>query len=148
MILAIMYLVYLFFKIIAIIIPLLCGPQLNINNDNIIKKIIFEKEDNTLYNTKEQIVKSTDELKGNNIIEEEKLDVDEKGSNNQFGNQNQNKENHEININNNQNENRDNYQNYQNGGFNENNQNGGYNENNNGEEFVIEQNEEINREGN
>ena len=145
MILAIMYLVYLFFKIIAIIIPLLCGPQLNINNDNIIKKIILEKEDNTLYNTKEQIVKSTDELKGNNIIEEEKLDVDEKDKNNQFGNQNQNKENYEININNN----RDNYQNYPNGGFNENNQNGGYNENNNnGEEFVIEQNEEINKEGN
>ena len=145
MILAIMYLVYLFFKILAIIIPLLCGPQLNINNDNIIKKIILEKEDNTLYNAKEQIVKSTDELKGNNIIEEEKLDVDEKDKNNQFGNQNQNKENYEININNN----RDNYQNYPNGGFNENNQNGGYNENNNnGEEFVIEQNEEINKEGN
>ena len=73
------------------------------------------------------------------------MDVDEKDKNNQFGNQNQNKENYEININNN----RDNYQNYPNGGFNENNQNGGYNENNNnGEEFVIEQNEDINREGN
>ena len=126
MILAIIYLIYLFFKIFAILIPLLCGPQLNIKNDNLIKKILLEKEDNIIYKSNENLTKRVDKLKENNSIEEEKLDDNEKENNKQFVNQNEIKENYEININNNQNGNINNYENYQNGGFNGNFPNGGF----------------------
>ena len=148
MFMAIIYLVYLFFKILAIIIPLLCGPQINIKNDDIIKNILLKKEDNTTYKSNEQFSKSTDELKGNSNIEEEKLDSDEKEKNSQTSSQNENKDNYVINVNNNQNENKNNYENYHNSGFNESNKINEYNENNNKEEFVIEQNEELNKESN
>ena len=148
MFMAIIYLVYLFFKILAIIIPLLCGPQINIKNDDIIKNILLKKEDNTTYKSNEQFSKSTDELKGNSNIEEEKLDSDEKEKSSQTSSQNENKDNYVINVNNNQNENKNNYENYHNSGFNESNKINEYNENNNKEEFVIEQNEELNKESN
>ena len=148
MFMAIIYLVYLFFKILAIIIPLLCGPQINIKNDDIIKNILLKKEDNTTYKSNEQFSKSTDELKGNSNIEEEKLDSDEIEKNSQTSSQNENKDNYVINVNNNQYENKNNYENYHNGGFNESNNINEFNENNNEEEFVIEQNEELNKESN
>ena len=136
--LAIFYLIYLFFKVIAILFPLLCGSQLIADKDHkIISALsgedvvhsINENENDNDNRNNNPLANSTDKLKSsqnhNNEIEEEKLDAS----------------NHEENNN------------QENNSYNENNENRGDNENNenneNSRQFEAEQNknEESKKEG-
>ena len=138
--LAIFYLIYLFFKVIAILFPLLCGSQLIADKDHkiisalsgedVVHSINENENDNDNDNrNKNPLANSTDKLKSsqnhNNEIEEEKLD----GSNHE---ENNNQENNSYNENN------------ENRGDNENNEN-----NENSRQFEAEQNknEESKKEG-
>ena len=137
--LAIFYLIYLFFKVIAILFPLLCGSQLiadkdhkiisTLSGEDVVHSINENENDNDNRNNN-PLANSTDQLKKsqnhNNDIDEEKLD----GSNHE---ENKYPENNSYNDNNN-----------------ENNENRGDNENNeNSRQFEVDQNknEESKKEG-
>ena len=109
--LAIFYLIYLFFKVIAILFPLLCGSQLIADKDHKIISALSgedvvhsinenENENDNDNRNKNPLANSTDKLKSsqnhNNDIDEEKLD----GSNHE---ENKYPENNSYNDNNNEN---------------------------------------------
>ena len=120
--LAIFYLIYLFFKVIAILFPLLCGSQLIADKDHkiisalsgedVVHSINENENDNDNDNrNKNPLANSTDKLKSsqnhNNEIEEEKLDASnhEENNNQENNSYNENNENRGDNENNENNEN-------------------------------------------
>ena len=117
--LSIFYLIYLFFKIVAILISLLSGIEINRISDIKIINILSGLENN-IYESNNPLAGSTDKLKEQNSKEniEEKLDK----SNESKNEDNNNEENNESKDNNDNNDN---------------------NENQNDENFEIEKNEEI-----
>ena len=123
--LSIFYLIYLFFKVIGLLFPLLCGCQLITDKDNeIIERLSAEEENHSLSKNVNPLANSTDKLKKstNTNENEEKLDNDD-NNNNEENNDNKSEHNEE----NNDNENNDNYNENNN---NENNNNDNDNENN------------------
>ena len=96
MALAISYLIYLFFKILAIILTLCCGNIFEKKYDKRIKKALNGLENSSLNINGDDLAKSTDDLKNkneNDIQNEEKLDAsNEKKSQNETneGNDNDN----------------------------------------------------------
>ena len=117
--LSIFYLIYLFFKIVAILISLFSGIEINRISDIKIINILSGLENN-IYESNNPLAGSTDKLKEQNSKEniEEKLDK----SNESKNEDNNNEENNESKDNNDNNDN---------------------NDNQNDENFEIEKNEEI-----
>ena len=118
--LAIFYLIYLFFKIMGILFPLICAPKLDKENDKYIKQEISNEEsndisnnvvndDNDLRNSTDNLKKSTNYNEENNG--EEKLDNEEENNNsnnnnnsNQEEEKNENGDENKLDENNNDNE--------------------------------------------
>ena len=75
--LSIFYLIYLFFKMIAILSSL-CNNRLSQISDNQIKNVLSGEVSNSIYENNNSLMKSTDKLKEKNNDEnvEEKLDED------------------------------------------------------------------------
>ena len=68
--LAIFYLIYLFFKIVAILMTLLCGFKLDTKNDEKVKNTLTTSE-KEIYKSKNPLAQSNDNLKSKNDIENE-----------------------------------------------------------------------------
>ena len=85
--LAIFYLIYLFFKIAAILIPLLSGPNLDPKNETKIKKEIENPQANNVEEPNE-LKNSNSNLRGSQ--NEEKLDDDDNNNNDEDNNSNNN----------------------------------------------------------
>ena len=153
--LAIFYLIYLFFKIISILFPLLGGSQIITDKDNKIIAVLSGEEVVNSINcnmNENPLAKSTDRLKNSQNKEdnEEKLDGSNHEDNNDYK-QDNNKEN-SIDYNNDDNhgdENKDNDNNNMNGNdhnndSNDNNNNNGINDNNNENQGTTNQNNDDN----
>ena len=69
--LAIFYLIYLFFKIVAILMTLLCGFKIDTKNDEKVKNTLTTSE-KELYKSKNPLAQSSDNLKSKNEDENEK----------------------------------------------------------------------------
>ena len=132
--LSIFYLIYLFFKVIGLLFPLLSGCQLISDKDNEIIEGLSREEFHSNDNNNE-LAKSTDKLKkSNNSNEnEEKLDNDD-NINNEENNENKSEHNDENNDNENNNNDNENNNNENNNNENENNDNDNNNNTNNDNE--------------
>lgn len=102
--LAIFHLVYLFFKIIAISFPLLCGTKINDIKDNQIINTLSNEIINDIYKSKNELANSTEKLNKNNDNEnteaheneeEEKIDNDGVENNEEENKDNEGDENNE-----------------------------------------------------
>ena len=106
--LSIFYLIYLFFKIIAILSSLFQGIEINDNNNDKIKRILSNQDQDNIKGSKNNLANSTEKLNKNSSYEnEEKLDQDEENNNQNNNNNNENFEVEENNENKQDNENND-----------------------------------------
>ena len=104
--LAIFYLLYLFFKVIGIVLPLLSGSKLNEKNEEKIKAVLsgeikFDSSshhNNSLKNSQEKLNQSHQD------DNEEKLDEEEKNEEKNSENENKNKNNDSVDVNENKND--------------------------------------------
>ena len=94
--LSIFYLIYLFFKILAILFPLLCGTKINSNKDDTIKNFLFNNEkiediyeSNNLARSTEKLKKSND---NDNKNESEHENEEEEKKENENGDENNEEE--------------------------------------------------------
>ena len=102
--LAIIYLIYLFFKIVGIILPLLSGPESKKISDQTITKALNGIENISLNPNENNLAKSTDNLKNKYKEEEneEKLDATNENENNDRDNDNNNDNREDFKIENNE----------------------------------------------
>ena len=98
--LSIFYLIYLFFKIVAIIFPLLCGTKINTNIENKIAKALNEEINSINESNNNPLAKSSDKLSSKNDEEkdednEKEDDYDGNGDKNEEENQSKKNESNE-----------------------------------------------------